>query len=132
MKQLVRGMLALAMSAAMVVPSLAETVDVTGLWRPDKNSDYEMSMCGEDNSRLCIKVVALRGKMDSKKNRPYLNTYLIDKAKPTNRDGQWTGKLSVFGQTGDATLTLKNANTMHVKACTWLVICYEIELSRVR
>ena len=131
MKQLMRVALALAMSAAMVVPSLAETVDVTGLWRPDKYSDYQMSMCGDDNSRLCIKVVALRGKMDTPKNRPYLNTYLIDRAKPIGT-GRWKGKLSVFGQTGDATLTLRNANTIHVKACTWLVICYEVELTRAQ
>jgi uncharacterized protein (DUF2147 family) len=130
MKQFSRGLLALAMSAAMVAPSFAETADVEGLWRPDKYSDYEMRMCGKDNLQLCIKVVALRGKMDTKKNRPYLNTYLIDKAKPVGT-GRWKGKLSVFGQTGDATLTLKNANTMHVKVCTWVVVCYEIELARV-
>jgi uncharacterized protein (DUF2147 family) len=123
--------LGLAMAAAMTAPSVAQAVDVTGMWRPDKNSDYEMSMCGKDNAQLCIKVVALRGNMDSDKNRPYLNTYLIDKAKPSGA-GRWKGKLSLFGQTGDATLTLKGTNTMNVKACAYIVVCREITLTRVQ
>lgn len=131
MKTFWKAGLGLAMAAAMAAPSMAQAVDVTGMWRPDKNSDYEMSMCGKDNAQLCIKVVALRGNMDSDKNRPYLNTYLIDKAKPSG-EGRWKGKLSLFGQTGDATLTLKGANTMNVKACAYIVVCREITLTRVQ
>ncbi|MDB5541511.1 MAG: hypothetical protein JWQ89_3238 [Devosia sp.] len=123
--------LALAMVAGMAAPSLAQSVDVTGMWRPDKNSDYDVSMCGKDNAQLCIKVVALRGNMDTDKNRPYLGTYLIDKAKPSGA-GRWKGKLTLFGQTGDATLTLRGENTIHVKACAYIVVCREIELTRVQ
>jgi uncharacterized protein (DUF2147 family) len=123
--------LALAMAGTMAAPNVAQGMDLAGKWRPDKNSDFEMSLCGKDNAHLCIKVVALRGKMDSDKNRPYLNTFLIDRAKPSGQ-GRWKGKLSLFGQHGDATLTLTSANTMDVKACAYIVVCYDIRLTRVQ
>ena len=52
MKTFWKAGLGLAMAAAMAGPSLAQGVDVTGMWRPDKNSDYDMSMCGKDNAQL--------------------------------------------------------------------------------
>jgi len=131
MKQLTGTMLALAMSAAMTAPSLAEDVDVTGLWRPDANSDYQMTLCGKDSSALCIKLMALRGKMDTDKNRPYLNTYLVEEAKPSGK-GRWKGKLSLFGQTGDATVSLLGANSMNVKVCAYIVVCKEYQFSRAQ
>lgn len=131
MKQLTGTMLALAMSAAMTAPSLAEDVDVTGLWRPDGNSDYQMTLCGKDSSALCIKLMALRGKMDTDKNRPYLNTYLVEEAKPSGK-GRWKGKLSLFGQTGDATVSLLGANSMNVKVCAYIVVCKEYQFSRAQ
>ena len=128
MKRFTRAVLALAMGAAMAAPSLAQDIDVTGMWQPDKNSDYEMSLCGKDNTALCIKLVGLRGKMDSDKNRPYLNTLLVDGAKAIGK-GRWKGKLSLFGQTGDATMTLLSANSMNVKACAYIVVCKEYAFS---
>jgi len=131
MQLFLKAGLGLAMAVAMAAPAMAQGVDVTGLWRPDKNSDYDVTMCGKDDAQLCIKVVALRDKMDTAKNRPYLDTFLIDKAKPAGQ-GRWKGKLTLFGQTGDATLTLKGANTMDVKACAYIVVCREITLTRVQ
>lgn len=131
MKQFTRAMLALAMGAAMAGSSIAQDIDVTGLWRPDGNSDYQMSLCGDDNARLCIKVVALRGKMDTDKNRPYLNTFLVEEAKSTGK-GRWKGKLTLFGQTGDASVTLLGANNMNIKVCAYIVVCKEYDFTRVQ
>ena len=56
---------------------------------------------------------------------------MSDVDKPSGA-GRWKGKLSLFGQTGDATLTLKGTNTMNVKACAYIVVCREITLTRVQ
>ena len=131
MRSIFKAGLGFAMVLAMTAPSLAQSIDPTGLWQPDKNSDYEMSLCGKDNTELCIKVVALRNKMDSAKNRPYLNTFLIDKAK-VNGKNRWKGKLSLFGQTGDATMTFTDQNTMYAKVCAYLIICDDLTMTRVK
>lgn len=126
---LLKAGLGLAMAAAMSAPSLAQSDDVNGMWHPDKSSDWVASLCGEDNSRLCITVVGLRNHMDTEKNRPYLNKMILDHAKPAGKNS-WKGKLHLFGQTGDATVTLRSVNDLNVKVCIYVVLCKEYPMTR--
>lgn len=131
MRSFLKAGLGLAMAAAMAAPSMAQGVDVTGLWRPDKSSDWDVTRCGDDGSKLCIKVVGLRDHMDSDKNRPYLNSMILDHAKPVGKN-RWKGKLTLFGQTGDATVTLRSANDLNIKVCAYVVICKEYPMTRAQ
>src|SRR6478609_6854676 len=97
MNKLVRVGLALLVSAAMAVPALAADASVEGVWQPDKNSDYQVHMCGKDSKQFCLKVLAIRGKMDKPENRPYVGTDIIEAAKPSGKN-RWKGKLNLFGQ----------------------------------
>lgn len=118
-----------AMLTAMAAPSLAQSADVTGLWRPDKSSDWDVTRCGDDSSRLCIKVVGLRDHMDTDKNRPYLNSVILNQAKSVGAN-RWKGKLTLFGQTGDATVTLRSENDLNIKVCAYVVLCKEYPMKR--
>ena len=128
MKQFLTGALALVMAAATIAPAVAQ--DAAGLWRPDMTSDYEVTMCGKDDAQLCIRVVALRDAMDTKKNRPYLNTTIVDKARPVGKN-RWKGPMHMFGQSGDATITLRGENDLMVKVCAYIVVCREYPMKRV-
>jgi|EndMetStandDraft_6_1072998.scaffolds.fasta_scaffold118772_1 hypothetical protein len=121
--------LGLLMAAAMATPSLAQSADVTGMWHPDKSSDWLASLCGDDNTQLCITVVGLRDHMDTDKNRPYLNKVILDHAK-LNGKNRWKGKLHLFGQTGDAFIALRSANNLDVKVCIYVVLCKEYPMTR--
>lgn len=123
---------ALAMATAMASPALAAEATVEGLWQPeDRLSDYQVSFCGADGTRFCLKLVALRGGADKEKNRPYVGKNLVEQAKASGTN-RWKGKLNLFGQTADATFTLKSVNLLVMDGCAYFVMCDTIELLRAK
>lgn len=124
-----RVLLAFGLAVTMVAPAIA--ADPTGLWRPDKTSDYDVTLCGNDNTQLCIKVVKLAGAMDTPQNRPYLNQVIVNKAKPSGAN-RWKGKMNLFGQSGDATVTLRGENDLLIKVCAYIVVCREYPMTRAQ
>lgn len=114
---------------SMVGPAVAQDNPVVGVWQPDKDSDYTASMCGPNSDRFCLTVTELRGGMRKPENLKYLGKDLIRQAKKSGKNS-WKGKIDFFGVNGDATVTLKNANTLHLKACAFVVVCKEITLKR--
>ncbi len=131
MGKLLRAGLALLVAASMTGPVLAQSATIEGVWQPDKNSDYEISFCGKDNQQLCLKVLAIRDRMDKPENRPYIGTNIIDKARPVGKN-RWRGNLNLFGQSADTTIILQSANTIELKGCLYLVICKSLKLTRVQ
>jgi len=129
MKLVSRLMLFLTLMLAMAGEATAQSA-VEGIWRPpDRDSDYDARLCGADNTQLCVKVAALRNGMTKPRYMQYLNTYIVEGAKPAGKN-RWKGKMTLWGVTGDVVLTLKSANLLHVRACAYVVICEEIELKR--
>lgn len=114
---------------SMVAPAMAQDNAVVGVWQPDKDSDYTASMCGPKGDRFCLTVSELRGGMRKPENLKYLGKNLINEAKQSGNN-TWKGKIDFFGVSGDTTVTLKNANTLHLKACAYFVVCKEITLKR--
>lgn len=131
MKVFGRTILALGLTAAMGGVGFAADLDPTGVWVAEKNSDYSVSWCGADNRHLCVKLVALRGNMRKPHNLEYLNATIINGAKPDG-DNKWKGKMEVFGQTGDAWVTMRDQANLHVKLCAYIVICDEYDMTRVQ
>ena len=129
MNRLAKFSAAALVALSMVAPALAQDNAVVGVWQPDKNSDYTASLCGPDNDRFCLTVTELRGNMRKPENLKYLGKDLISQAKQSGKN-RWKGKIDLFGISGDTTITLKNANTLHLKACAYLVVCKEITLKR--
>jgi uncharacterized protein (DUF2147 family) len=129
MNRLAKFSAAALVALSMVAPALAQDNAVVGVWQPDKNSDYTASLCGPDNDRFCLTVTELRGNMRKPENLKYLGKDLISQAKQSGKN-RWKGKIDLFGISGDTTITLKNANTLHLKACAYVVVCKEITLKR--
>lgn len=114
---------------SLAAPIAAQDSTVVGVWQPDKDSDYTVSMCGDKGDRLCFTVTELRGGMRKPENLKYLGKNLLNEAKPSGKNS-WKGKIDFFGISGDATVTLKSTNTLHLKACAYIVVCREITLAR--
>jgi len=114
---------------SMIAPAVAQDNAVVGVWQPDKDSDYTASMCGSKNDRFCLTVTELRGGMRKPENLKYLGKDLINQAKQSGKN-RWKGTIDFFGISGDTTVTLQNANTLHLKACAYIVVCKEITLKR--
>ena len=114
---------------SMGAPALAQDPTVVGVWQPDENSNYTVSMCGAKGDRLCFTVTELRGGMRKPENLKFLGKNLLNEAKQSGKNS-WKGKINYFGISGDATVTLKDANTLHLKACAYVVVCKEITLTR--
>ena len=114
---------------SMATPAMAQDNPVVGVWQPDKDSDYTATMCGAKQDRFCLTVSELRGGMRKPENLKYLGKDLIKQARPSGKNS-WKGKIDFFGITGDTTVTLKNAVTLHLKACAYVVVCREITLKR--
>jgi uncharacterized protein (DUF2147 family) len=129
MNRLVKFSMAALVALGMVAPALAQDRSVEGLWQPDKNSDYRASLCGKDNDRFCLTVMALRGKMRKPENLEYLGKNIVNEAKPAGKN-TWKGKINLLGISGDATITLLSSDQLHLKACAYVVVCKEITLKR--
>ena len=47
-------------------------------------------------------------------------------------DKSWQGQLNLFGQTADATFTLKGPDVLEMSGCAYLVVCKTIKLNRIK
>ena len=127
MKQFWKMGVALALGASMIGPAMAAGPE--GIWQFGKESNYQGSFCGKDGKSFCLTVNSLWGGMDTAANRAYMGRNIIDRAKPAGQN-RWKGKLDMFGQRADATVILKNDNTLVLHGCMYIVACKDLELNR--
>ncbi len=113
-----------------VVPVFAELIDITGIWEADDGeSRYEVTFCG-DGTQLCAKLIWIRPDVTNDRNRVYLNTYVVNKAKKySNRE--WRGKIFVYGVTVSGNLQAFSEDRIMVRGCALLVICVRQGLTRI-
>lgn len=126
MTRLTRLAVAALVTFASALPVLASPV---GMWEIEsRDSRYDVTLCG-DGTQLCAELVWLGRGADNPTNMPYLNTLLIDRAVST-KAGQWKGKLRLFGQTADGTITQVGADQITLRGCVALVICKTYQMYR--
>ena len=127
MSRLTRYGLAILLGLATALPAMASPV---GKWEIEfRDSRYDVTMCG-DGSQLCAELIWLGNGADNAENMPYLNTMLIEGATPT-KPGQWKGKLHLFGQTADGTISQVSADQITLRGCVALVLCKSYQLYRM-
>ena len=118
---------ALATVLAMVEPAMASPV---GVWEIEMgDSRYRVEMCG-DGTELCGTLIWLGGGADNRDNRPYLNTLMIDHAKPAGRN-RWKGELHLYGQSAGGTITQESDDLIRLKGCVAFIVCKSYDLYRV-
>lgn len=120
----------LALAALALVglagPALASP---EGTWEIEmRDSRYEVTLCG-DGTELCARLIWLGNGADSPENLPYLNTYLIEKARPTG-PGEWQGDLHLYGQTAAGTIRQVGPDQITLTGCVALILCKNYQMYR--
>lgn len=127
MTRLTTYCLAALLGLASVLPAMASPA---GKWEIEfGDSRYDVTMCG-DGTQLCAELIWLGNGADNAENMPYLNTLLVDRATPS-KPGQWKGKLHLFGQTADGTISHVSADQLNVRGCIAFVLCKNFKMYRM-
>jgi uncharacterized protein (DUF2147 family) len=133
MRVLMRGLLALSLVMGAVVPGQAQDLHKKpdGQWEIEyKDSRYQVELCGEDGWQLCATLIWLGNGADNKENLPYLNTRIIDHARPV-APNQWKGDLHLYGHTASGTITQVSDNQLSIQGCLLVVLCKTFQMYRM-
>lgn len=99
----------------------------------DRKMDYAASICGNNDSQMCIKLVAVRGSADIPRTRKWLNKYVVDHAKPDGGSGKkWKGTMNISGYTVTGTIQLRNSSIV-LRGCTLAgMLCEDFRLVKAK
>lgn len=123
--------LAVAVSAGLAAPALAEQFNPVGIWEPDnQESRYQFSICGENSDRLCAELIWIQEDKKDKRNTKYLNTYMFKNARHVQMN-QWRGTVTLEGFNIGGTVVQTSDDRMTLEACALFVFCENIKLNRV-
>ncbi len=115
----------------LAAPTPAQDFDPVGTWVIQSNdSRYDVTLCGEDGTQLCGRLIWLGNGAETPDNLPYLGTLLIDHALKTGPN-QWQGDLHIYGQTASGTIRLTGDDTFVTTGCILFVICRDYTFYRV-
>lgn len=121
-------LLALGATAMLAQPVLAASP--TGIWEIEmRDSRYSVEMCGADGTQLCGTLIWLGRGADNAENLPYLNTMMIDHARPVGPN-QWKGDLHIYGQKASGTITQVSDDQISLQGCVMFVLCKSYQLYR--
>ncbi len=129
MTNILRTAMGLGAAALMATaPTLSFADTVVGVYQTaDRLEDYQVRFCGPNDSLLCVKLLALRGKAQSAQGNKLVGTDVVNQAKAAGTN-TWKGKMTIDGKTADATLKLKKGVSLDVNACAYIVLCASISL----
>ena len=129
MTTMLRTAMGLGVAALMAMaPAVSFADTVVGLYQTeDRLEDYQVRLCGPNDSQLCVKLLALRGHDQNKRSMKLIGTDIVDHAKPAGTN-VWKGKITIDGKTADATLKLKRDVSLDVSGCAYIVVCADFNL----
>lgn len=127
-----RKLMALAMAAGMALsaaPALAEE-ELIGIFQtPEGGMDYRATLCG-DGTQLCLQLVALHGKGDTKGNRKHLGEFVVRELPAAGRN-KWRGVVTIKDQSANGTAVITPGKELYVSACAFVVVCADLTLHYV-
>jgi uncharacterized protein (DUF2147 family) len=119
--------LVLAALALLAQPVLASPV---GTWEIEmRDSRYSVELCGDNGTSLCGTLIWLGNGADNAENLPYLNTMIIDHARPI-KPNQWKGDLNLYGQRAAGTITQVSQDQITLKGCVAFILCKTYQMYR--
>ncbi len=99
-----------------------------GVWEADnRESRYKVTLCG-DGTQLCAELVWIRPKDINRRNKQYLNTYVVYEA-VRSRPAEWKGNINVYGTTYGGSVKIINQNKLLLTGCIF-ILCETFELNR--
>jgi len=120
-----------AIMSLVALAAMPAAASPAGQWEIETGSQrYDVTLCG-DGTELCATLIWLGKGDDTAKNRPYLNTMVIDHA-PLIRPNQWRGELHLYGRTATGTITQVSDDVVQLKGCYFFVICRTYMMHRLK
>ncbi len=101
-----------------------------GMWEADnKESRYQVTLCG-DGTQLCAELVWIRPRDINRRNKPYINTYVVYEAVRA-RPAEWKGDINIYGTKYGGSVKIINQNKLLLTGCIF-ILCETFELNRRR
>ena len=126
LKSVLTGLVVLGLGLG---PVAAQGLSPVGKWKLDTgDSHYDITYCG-DGTQLCAKVIYLGPGTLNEQTKPYLNTFLVEGAKPVGPN-KWKGALSVYGDTLGGTVEQQGPDLIKLTGCK-LIFCKSFKLLRL-
>ena len=94
-----------------------------------RDSRYRVELCGDVGTALCGTLIWLGNGADSPGNLPYLDTLMIDHARPTGPNS-WKGDLRISGQSAAGTITQISDDQIKLRGCVFGIICKTYQMFR--
>lgn len=102
-----------------------------GRWRSENgDSQYEVTLCGDDGVSLCGKLVWIRPRDRNERNVQYLDKWVVyeaQRAKPV----EWRGTLNVYGTEYGGSVKMLSNSELLLTGC-FLILCESYSFLRVR
>ena len=99
-----------------------------GVWQTrDRKMDYELTLCGDGGTALCVMLTGARGSADTSKVHPYIGRYIAEKV-PAAGKNKWEVSIDLSGASLNGTLTLNPGKTFVMAGCAYVVICSDFTL----
>lgn len=131
MRTLFHSVAVLAVAALLGSQAVAASLhSPSGTWITNGGeSKYKLTLCG-DGDDLCGILVWLRPDARNEATEKYLNKMLLNAA-PRVASQKWRGQVSVAGRNFNGSITLLDANNIHIRGCEG-ALCQGIDLIRVK
>ena len=103
-----------------------------GRWEAfNHESRYDVTLCGDDGTQLCAKLVWIQPKKLNNRNKRYLDQYVVDHAN-RSQPVEWKGDINIYGTFYAGTLRIQSYDKMTITGCLYLILCESYDLFRVR
>ncbi|MEQ1901973.1 MAG: hypothetical protein ABL866_14715 [Devosia sp.] len=127
-----RKLLAMAMAVGMgfaAGPAMAEE-ELIGIFQtPEGGMDYRATLCG-DGTQLCLQLVALHGKGDTKGNRKHLGEFVVREL-PAAGANKWRGVVTIKDKSANGVAAITPGKQLYVSLCAYVVVCADLTLHYV-
>jgi uncharacterized protein (DUF2147 family) len=119
--------LAMAVAAASIVPTLAASPD--GVWELEtRDTRIELNVCG-DGRQLCGALVWLKDTDYNVQYQPLLHKPMMERV-TQSAPNEWRGKMKLFGMTAQGTITQVSEDQLTLKGCVLIVACKTYQMYR--
>jgi len=120
---------AIVIAAAAILPMGPAFADTSlGIYQTkERDVDFELFLCGPDETLMCIYAREARGKARNQRVLPMLGTYIVQNAKP-NGTNKWRGAVHYLGHSMVGGMTLWPGDRVTMSGCAYVFFCDDLTL----
>lgn len=121
---------AAAIGLAAMMSAGPAMADVSlGIYQTEKRDvDFEVFLCGPDETQMCVLALAVRGSERTKQRvGPMIGTMIVKNAKPAGKN-KWRGSLTYMGHTMQGNMQLWPGEKVRLDGCAYVFFCEDLTL----